>query len=210
MAITSRGYEGTIDYEDWAIVTSHFGSQYSVFGADAFSAAAGASDREVVLQPGRAAGHGILDDSDATISVVGGTVATGSRWDLIALRRNWATGATTPVIIAGSAAKAIPARENDPGEEKDDQPLWLARFSAGQTAVQELVDLRCWFGDGGMVAKDLLARDYLTRIGTRIRIQGISWMLAFDGATPAWVPDSVYVGATAPPYFPNLGWLKVP
>lgn len=210
MTITSVGYERAISYAELGTMLAHAGAQYSVFGVDALSAAAGVATREVVLQPGRAYGQGILDDCADPISLVGSAVSSGNRWDLIALRRNWVSGETVPVLIPGTSAKALPARETSPGDE-DDQPLWLARFAAGQTAVQELVDLRVWHGDGGAAAKDLLVRDYLTRIGTRVWIQGITWVLGFNSSgTPTWVPDSVYVGTTAPPYADNLSWIKVP
>jgi hypothetical protein len=209
VAIISKGYEGTVNYADWAVLTSHLGAQYSVFGPDALAVSFGSGDREVRVGPGRAAGQGILDDNDAPVSLVGATVGAGSRWDLIALRRDWTTSETVPVLIPGSSTKALPAtREDEPGS-KDDQPLALVRFAAGQTAPQEMIDLRCWHGDGGVVAKDLLARDYLTRIGTRVWIQGITWVLAFNTAgLPTWVPDSVYVGASAPPYAEGLLWAK--
>ncbi|NLP82582.1 hypothetical protein HF576_01850 [Microbacterium sp. CFH 90308] len=209
MAIISKGYEGTVNYADWAVLTSHLGAQYSVFGPDAYAVSFGSGDREVLVAPGRAAGQGILDDSDAPVSLVGATVGSGSRWDLIALRRDWTTSETIPVLVQGASTAAIPAgREDSPGSQ-DDQPLALVRFAAGQTAPQEVIDLRCWHGDGGMAAKSLLVRDYLTRIGTRVWVQGITWVLGFNAlGLPTWVPDSVYVGATAPPYSENLLWAK--
>jgi hypothetical protein len=217
MAITSKGYSGTIDYADWAVLSDRLGAQYSVFGADDFRASAGVGDRVVNIIAGSASGAGIFDVSDETVPLTGAPVGAGDRWDMIALRRDWnasgGDGVSTPVLIQGGTAKALPSvdgvsRFAEPGDV-DDQPLWLARFTAGQTAVQELVDLRCWHGSGGMVARDLLARDYLNRIGTRVWIQGITWVLGFNSSgTPTWVTDSVWTSATQPPYFEGLGWLK--
>jgi hypothetical protein len=211
MTIISKGYEGTVNYADWAVLTSHLGAQYSVFGTDAFGVTFGSGDREVIVGTGRAAGQGILDDNPEPVSLVGAAVGAGNRWDLIALRRDWTTSETVPVLIPGSSTKALPIdREVDPGAI-DDQPLALVRFAAGQTAPQEVVDLRCWHGDGGVVAKDLLVRDYLTRLGTRVWVQGITWVYGFNSTgLPSWVPDSVYIGSTAPPYADGLGWIKVP
>lgn len=175
MQIVSRGYEGTVDYEDWAVLTTHLGAQYSVFDVDSFGLSAGPGDRQVVLAPGRAAGQGIYDISDSPVTLAGASVLSGSRWDMVALRRNYESGETIPVLVTGGAARAIPERENTPGV-LDDHPLFLARFTAGQTAVQEIVDLRVWHGDGGLVARDPIVRDYLTRIGTRIWIQGTEWI----------------------------------
>ncbi|MCC2031837.1 hypothetical protein [Microbacterium allomyrinae] len=186
MSITSRGYEGTIDYEDWALLTSHLGVQYSVFGADSFAVTAGAGTREVVVRAGRAAGQGILDISDADITLTGAAVTSGNRWDMVVLRRDWAAGATSVVLVQGGSIKAIPTRSTDVGVE-DDQPLFLARFAAGQPTVQELVDVRVWKGDGGLVAKDLLVRDYLQAIGSTVRVGSSTWGLGFSGLDiPQW------------------------
>ncbi|HEY9310237.1 MAG TPA: hypothetical protein VIP82_20735 [Microbacterium sp.] len=210
MTITSVGYERAINYAELGRMLAHAGAEYSVFGQDAFACGVGVGTREIIVQPGEAYGHGILDTSDAAVTLTGATVATGNRWDLVALRRNWVTGDTSLVLIQGGATRALPTRETGPGDQ-DDQPLFLARFAAGQAAVQDLVDVRCWAGSGGgLVARDLLVRDYLSRIGSRVRIQGVAWILAYDGASPAWAPDSVYVGTTAPPYADNLVWAKVP
>ena len=214
MAITSKGYSGTVNYADWAQLASMMGAQYSVFGADAFKATAGTGDRQVKIATGTAAGQGILDVSDSTVTLTGGTVASGSRWDMIVLRRDWAAnsnaGQSSLTIIPGTGSKAIPTRQVGAGT-KDDQPLWLVRFTAGQTAPQEFVDLRCWHGDGGVAAKDMLARDYLTRIGTRVWIQGVTWVLGFNSAgTATWVPDTVVVSSTQPAYAEGLGWIRTP
>lgn len=206
--ITSKGYEGSIDYADWATITSHMGAQYGVVGKDSFAVAAGTGDRVISVQPGTAAGQGILDESDAVEQLVGAPVASGNRWDLVALRRSWGSAASTLVLIQGTSAASIPARSTSPGVE-DDQPIALVRFSAGQTAVQEIIDLRVWHGDGGLAARHPLVRDYLTRIGTRIWINGITWVIGFDASgNQTWVPDSVYVGSTQPPYSNNLVWVK--
>ena len=212
MTITSIGYERAISYAELGVLLAHAGTMYSVFQQDAFAVAAGAGTREVTVQPGRAYGWGVLDDSDTVETLTGAAVDAGSRWDLVVLRRTWTgeTPGSSLVLIQGGPTAVIPSRSTDPGDE-DDQPLALVRFAAGQTAVQEFIDLRCWGGDGaGFVARHKLALDYLTRIGSRVRIQGVTWVLAYDTATPAWVPESPYVGSTQPPYADNLVWVKVP
>lgn len=208
--ITSTGFEGTVDYAEWATLTSHMGAQYGVIEKDSFAVSAGSGDRVVNVQPGTAAGQGILDVSDAVTPLVGAPVASGNRWDLVALRRDWSTSTSTLVLIQGGSSASIPARSTTPGVE-DDQPLALVRFAAGQTAVQEVIDLRVWHGDGGLAARHLLVRDYLNRIGTRIWIQGVTWVIGFDATgNVTWVPDSVYVGSTQPPYAEGLVWVKKP
>ncbi|GAA3947797.1 hypothetical protein [Microbacterium soli] len=208
--ITSTGFEGTVDYAEWATLTSHMGAQYGVTGKDSFAVSAGSGDRVVSVQPGTAAGQGILDTSDAVESLTGAPVASGNRWDLVALRRDWSTSTSTLVLIQGGSSASIPARSTSPGVE-DDQPIALVRFSAGQTGVQEVIDLRVWHGDGGLAARHPLVRDYLTRIGTRIWINGVTWVIGFDASgNQTWVPDSVYVGSTQPPVAENLVWVKKP
>jgi len=187
MTITSKGYGGTVDYADWAVMTAHFGARYSVFGAESFQAAVGSGDREVTLLAGSAAGPGIYDVSNATVTVTGASVSAGSRWDLVALRRDWAAETTTPVIITGTSTRALPAGRQTAIGDVDDQPLWLVRFAAGQTAVQELIDLRCWHGPGGMFAKDLLVRDYLDKVGTVVRVAGVDWQRNLNSVgTEVW------------------------
>lgn len=208
--ITSTGFEGTVDYAEWSRLTSHMGAQYGAVGKDSFAVSAGTGDRVLSVQPGTIAGQGILDVSDAVESLTGAPVASGNRWDLVVLRRNWGTMSSMLVVIQGGQTATLPARNTTPGV-MDDQPLALVRFSAGQSVVQEIKDLRVWHGDGGLAARDPLVRDYLDRIGTRIWINGITWVIGFDATgQPGWVPDSVYVGSTPPPVSENVLWAKKP
>lgn len=207
MAITSIGYERAINYAQLGEIFAHAGAGYSVVGAGSFAASIGAGTREVVVSTGRAVGDAIIDDSGTAVTLTGAAVASGERWDMIALRRNWGSAESSLVLIPGGASKTLPARNTDPGDEAD-QPLWLARFAAGQSAPQDLIDLRTWKGAGGLVARDLLVRDYLP-LGSRVWVQGITWVHGFDSeGAPRWVPDSVWTGTTAPPYFEGLGWIK--
>lgn len=214
MVISSKGYTGTVNYKDWALVSSFAGAEYGVVGADSFGLSKGPADREVRVAPGRAVGQGIVDDSSAVVSVVGTPVASGNRWDLVCLRRNWLTPETTLVIVEGdpSGEKVIPLLSDDLEREPgviDDHPLGLVRFSAGKTDAQEFEDVRVWYGSGGAAAKSLLVRQFLQRIGSRVWIQGVTWVLGF-GPTglPLWVPDSPYVGTAQPPYADGLVWIK--
>ncbi|MFT4282379.1 hypothetical protein [Microbacterium sp.] len=187
MAITSKGYEKDINYTDWAAITSHLGGTYGVFGGPgSLAATAGSGDRQVVIAPGEAGGAGILDNIDSPVTVSGAAVSSGSRWDMIVLRREWgAVKATTVAIKTGSASKALPSRAVGPGA-LDEQPLWLVRFTAGQTAPQEFVDLRVWHGDGGFFANDLLVRNYMSRVGTQLRIGASVWTRILSGGVAVW------------------------
>lgn len=196
MSIDSKGYGGTVNYVDWAILVSRLGAQYSVFGPDAFKASVGVGDRAVAVLGGMASGQGIYDDSDSTVTLTGAPVASGNRWDMVALRRDWGAEESTLVLVQGTSAKAIPAERLTDIGDVDDQPLWLVRFTAGQTAAQEFVDLRAWHGDGGVVIADLMARNYLTRLGTRLWFGGVAWVRGLSGTGVAtWMEDTGSWGA---------------
>lgn len=193
MAITSRGYSGSVSFEEWAAFSADLGFRYGVLEATAFDASAGAGTRQVKVAKGTAWGVGVLDVSDASVTLTGASVAGQSRWDMIALRRDWDTKATSLVLVQGDS-KAIPDRNTDPGT-KDDQPLWLVRWAAGQSAPQEFVDLRVWNGDGGMIANDRMVRNYMNRLGTVLWIQGEFWVRTFNSTgNPAWMSAPVFSG----------------
>ena len=208
MAITSTGYDGAVTELGWAKMISAVGSsEYGVLGSNDYrvTAVAGA-DRTVSISTGSAWGKGVFDTNDANITVQLGTVSSGSRWDLIAVRRNWtgASGTTTVVGIAGSSAKAIPARNTNPGI-LDDQPLALVQVSAGQTQPTTIVDLRAWGGNGGMAAMDTLALSYLDRVGAQVVIAGEEWACGRNGTgTVTWSKSS---SPTAIGLYGNGGFL---
>lgn len=199
MAITSIGYDGTVNEAQWASMVPKVGvSHYGVVGAgDLKVTVHGSLDRGVSIATGSAWGQGVLDTSDSIGSLQAATVGSGSRYDLVVLRRNWsgAGGATTLALVQGTSTKGIPARNTSPGT-LDDQPLALIRIDAGQTAVQEIVDLRCWGRNGGLVAMDDLAKDYLTDVGTRVSISGVNWVRRVGtGGSAEWVRANATVQA---------------
>ena len=201
MTITSVGYAGTITDSNWRrMATAAVGSLYGVDDFASFRPTAGTGDRAVSLAPGGAFGLGVRDESDAPIVVTGAAVSSGSRWDLIVLRRNWGTKVTSAVIVPGSATRALPTRNTGFGA-LNDQPIALVRFAAGQTRVQEIIDLRCIPADAGVVAFDTLSRSYLDRVGTQVRIGNFLWTRTVDAlGSPTWV----YVDVT-----PDTGWTSM-
>lgn len=211
MTITSVGYQRAINYAQLGTLLAHAGAQYSVFGVGAFDVLPGPGTREVLMQPGRAYGQGIVDESDAVVPLVGNPVSSGSRWDMVVLRRNWIDGTTTPVLIQGGSGStpSLPARETTPGA-LDDQPIALVRFNAGQSQVQDIVGLQVWHGDGGCFASSPLVRDYLTRVGTRLYIADRTYVRVIDASgTARWVTDSVIFSSTQPTPA-DVPWLQVP
>lgn len=178
MAITSVGYDGTVDEVQWASMVSKVGGyEYGVDGAGHFAVTQSAGTRMISIAAGLAWGRGVMDISDAAAVIQLEAVTTGSRYDLIALRRTWGPangGPTELVVIKGTSTKAIPSgRKSNPGVI-DDQPLALVRVQAGAASIPEIVDLRVWGRNGGQLyAKDDLVRSYLTAIGTQINVNGI-------------------------------------
>lgn len=183
MAITSVGYDGSVNEAQWAKLIPLVGSShYGVAGSADWKVTAHATmDRGVNIAVGSGWGHGILDTSDATVSLQGGTVPAGNRWDCVVARRNWSgTGGITQfLLIPGTGTKQIPSRNTTPGTI-DDQPIALVQFTAGQTAPTQIIDLRCWARNGGMVAKDDLALTYLKEPGSSVSINGTTWNCSLD------------------------------
>lgn len=193
MAITSVGYDGTVDEAQWASMVSKVGSyEYGVDGAGDFSVTQVAGTRMLSVAGGIAWGRGVMDLSDDTQIIQLEPVSTGSRWDLIALRRTWGPlsgGPTELVVIKGTSSKQIPSgRQNTPGVV-DDQPIALIRVQAGLSGIPEMIDLRVWGRNGGQLyAKDDLVRSYISAVGTEINIDGILWQrIVGSNGTAAWV-----------------------
>lgn len=183
MAITSIGYDGTVNESQWAKLIPLAGSgHYGVSGFSDWKVTTHPTlDRGVSIAAGTGWGQGVLDTSTTSTSLQGASVGSGSRWDLIVARRDWSgTGGTTSfALIGGTSSKALPSRNTDPGT-LDDQPLALVQFTAGSSAPTAIVDLRCWARNGGMVARDELALTYLKKIGSNVVIGDSVWNCTLD------------------------------
>lgn len=207
MTITSVGYAGEItdaNLRRWA--TSAVGSMYGVDDFASWRVTPGSGDRAVQIAAGSAFGLGVRDTSDAPTTLSLPSVSSGSRWDLIVGHRDWSASETTHDFITGSSTKAIPGRDSGLTGTTDDQPLALVRVAAGQAAVQEIIDLRCIPGDGGVFAFDDLTRSYLDRVGTVVTIGDATWRRVVDSlGSPTWISssqvDTGWVEATR-----NDGW----
>lgn len=191
MAIISVGYAGTITDADWRrMAVSTVGAMYGVDDYASWRPTVGVGDRAVRIATGGGFGLGVRDVNDADVTLSLASVASGSRWDLIVARRNWTTSTTTFVVIQGTATKALPSRNTGYGN-LNDQPVALVRVAAGQAAVQEILDLRCIPGDGGLIAFDDLARSYLDRVGTVVRIGDVVWTRTINSlGSPVWVSST--------------------
>lgn len=191
MALTSVFYDGPVTETDRA--KNLAGSpEYGVYGVDDFRVTAHPSiPYAVLVKAGKAHGHGVTDTATVDQVVQCPSLASGTRWDLIVVRRNWqpASGgpSTLAVVDAGSAPQIPPARKVGPGVE-DDQPLFLVKWQGGTSAPVQFIDLRVWAGNGSLIAKDDLVRSYLDTVGTEVSINGVVWSYQVGAnEIPAWV-----------------------
>lgn len=192
----SNGYDTTAGnpYTEGAWADAHpviGGASYGVRSSTDWKVTAVAGqDRTVSINAGRGYGHGITDKTVANETIQLDTVASGSRWDLIACRRDWTptSGVSQFVKVNGGATDVIPGgRQANPGGI-DDQPIALVQVTAGQTQPTAIIDLRTWSGDGGgVVANHDRVRTYMDAVGTRLHINGIDWVRRVGANdTPEW------------------------
>lgn len=197
----SRGYDTTADkpYTEVFWGNAHSvvpigSSTYGVRGTGDWkvSPVVGA-DRTVSIAPGYGWGCGVTDQTVANETLQFDTNGAGTRYDLVVVRRDWTptAGVSKFMVVKGSATKAIPGtRKSGPGVE-DDQPIALVPIIAGQTQPGPIIDLRCWAGNGGVVAKDVLALGYLAQLGAAVLIGAATWRYRFGAnSTPGWFSDA--------------------
>lgn len=179
MAIISYGYSGSIGWAEWATIATRLGADYWVGSDSAFRVTDGLSGT-VNVAAGTAGGRGIFDISDAAINVP--IVADG--WSTVVLERDWRDGpgneVTRVVALTGGVSRAISAlRKANPGV-LDHQPLALVQRTGG--LVAQVVDLRVWVGNGGILAASTDALAYLGRDASRVRVGNQVWWYPPTGA----------------------------
>jgi hypothetical protein len=190
VTITTAGYDGTIDEVQLADMLY----RYSVEGPDDFKATTQAGDRIVAIGNGTALGPGTVDVATNLAPIQFAAAASGtSRWDLVALRRDWQPpgGLSEIVIIQGDSSQDYPdvgtattAWNRRPGI-MDDQPLHLQQVTG--TLLGARIDLRCWEAHGGMIAASEKALDYLERIGARVKVGANIWSWEVVNGVAGWV-----------------------
>jgi hypothetical protein len=196
VAFISNGYDTTAEkpYGEgvWADAHPAIGqATYAVRSAGDWKVSAvSGQDRTVSVAAGRGFGHGITDKTVVNDTIQLDPIASGSRWDLIACRRDWTptSGVSQFVKVNGGGTMVIPAgRLYGPGNI-DDQPLALVQVTANQTQPSKIIDLRTWAGDGGgVVANHDLVRTYMDKTGTRLVINGVDWIRRVgENDTPEW------------------------
>jgi hypothetical protein len=191
MAINSVGYDGTVNESQWSEMIKKIGSaEYGVVGTfDLRPVAVSGADRTVSIAGGHCWGHGVYDEFTTNTTIQLDSIGSGSRWDMIAVRRNWtgAEGTTSLVKVNGTSSRELPSGRTEGPGVVDDQPIALVKVTAGQSQPTAIVDLRCWAGNGGMVAKDDLTLSYLETIGASVVIEGKTWTRSLSlSGLPEW------------------------
>jgi len=160
VAITSVGYDGSVDEQDWANLARFLGKEPCTLGATGWQVTAVTGpDRTVRVAVGTGYGWGVKDDSDASVDLQLQTITSGTRWDTVVARRDWQPtpgGGTTFVVVKGTSTKALAASLlNNPGVQHD-QPLALVQVTAGVSTPTAVIDLRKDL-DGHVKSKDAAA-----------------------------------------------------
>lgn len=206
MAITSLGYAGQITAANLPTYSWNLVAGYTVATSADLKVTATTGDRTVAIANGVAVGAGVVDACVDIADIALPSVSSGSRWDLIAVRRNWSTGTTTVVRVEGTSARAIPSGRESTVGTLDDQPLALVRVAAGSTVIQEIVDLRTGAFDGGVVAQDILALSFVNRIGAEVRIGDLVYQRVIDAlGVESWAALNVASQGPVTPTF-GPGW----
>ncbi|QSZ47236.1 hypothetical protein [Arthrobacter sp. D5-1] len=190
MALTSIFYDGPVTESDRAANRAG-AADYGVYGPNDFKVTAHPSiPYAVLVKAGRAHGHGVTDEAEIDQVVNCPSLASGTRWDLIVIRRNWQPelgGPSVLVPLTAGAEAVIPAsRKIGPGVE-DDQPIGFVRWQGGTSAPVEFIDMRTWAGNGGLFARSTKVLGYLAKVGTEVVINGVTWNYRLGtNDTPGW------------------------
>lgn len=158
-------------------------ARFSVEGKEGLKVSAlGSLDRGIRIEAGTASGDAVTTvfRRYETQSLPLPDVA--SRWYLVAIRRNWSGSGTSTLVYlpSGTTAELPPIgdaptqRSDKPGIESD-QPLALVRVTQKDRTVQEIIDLRCWAGPGGVEVVHRLALNYLAEPGASVKLGSSTW-----------------------------------
>lgn len=209
MALTSVFYDGVVT--ESARAKNRTGSpDYGVYGMDDFKVVPHPSiPFAVLVTKGRAHGWGVTDEAIEDQVVHCDSNSSGSRWDVIAVRRNWQPllgGPSELVVLKGGATAGIPStRKVGPGVE-DDQPIALVEWKGTLSAPNQIIDLRTWAHNGGLLAKSKHVLEYLEHLGTTVQIGNILSTFEFmANGTADWVDrDITQAGADVTAFGPGF------
>lgn len=215
MAVTSYGYPipggvimpGSI----WSETQVMLGRAYTVKTPDAAQPSIHPSAaRTVSLKPGIIGGRGILDILSGVEDVSLPAESSGSRYHAIIADRVWgSTNATDITSVAGTSARALPSTLlRSPGTRDQGQVIGLARVTANQTSVTELVDLRAIAEEPGIYTIfDDMALQLLERVGVVVynRNTGVTRRRVVDPETMTAVWQRVWDSPSGERPFAYIG-----
>jgi hypothetical protein len=175
------GFPGTVNAQQQATwLPAVGGARFGVVAPDDLEVVRNTGlDRGISINGGRIWGDGVYSIFDETVPAatfaLPAPAAGTTRWHMVVARRDWQNPYTLtfPAIDAGPTA-ALAARENNPGVTSD-QPLALVEVIAGQSAVGQIIDLRCWNSGTLIIAKDERVKGYLAEIGAVLKVGRIKW-----------------------------------
>lgn len=197
MPFTVIGFDGTMTEDRWVSLHRLLAPKYTVATTGSLKpTAGGAGDRAVTIAAGGLEAIGARADLSEATTLNLGSVASGSRYDLIAVRINWTTNTAALVVIPGSSSAAIPTRNLwSAGSQIEDVPIALFRATAGSSVATLYADLRLWAGGSGLyvalhtLALTLFESNADGHVGTQVRIGDITYTRMYDGSSSSWKPD---------------------
>ena len=201
MAITTLGFEGTIDDIGYSKRSRLEGADLAtVDGRTDFSVTNGSADRTVNVAAGTACAHAILALSDAvgSLQLAAVDLTGASRWDAIVLRYAWSPNTVTLMVVPGAAAlnaqPTLPSGLRSDVGDTYDQVLALAKVQQGLTSVQEIQDRR-YQGHKTYTAlsKATLPPPSLQLFGAEfLTADGARWRCGLDGSNAlSWIGTAV-------------------
>lgn len=174
MAIVSSGYDTELYTEaEWAQVHGQMLPYQALKGGSCKVTALSGAGLTCQVAAGTVYGWGVVDTVTTPTNVTfSAAPSSGTRYDLVAMRRDWSGtggGPSTLVVIPGSTTRAVPTRNRTPGT-LDDQPLALVPISAASASPGTPIDLRT-HGVGVVTCYDPMAvhaNDW--PVGTEVKV----------------------------------------
>lgn len=180
MAIISAGYPrvspdrpASIDAIQWARMAAHLGAEYWVGGTTDWAVRpVSGADRTVTVGTGTGGGHGVHDEVTEPEPVQFEPLNSGTRWDTIVARRDWANAETTFVALRGGTSRAIATgRATEPGSV-DEQPVALCQLQSvtGGARIGTIAHLSPRVSPGGMVVHHPESLSFLNKPGSKVYV----------------------------------------
>lgn len=205
-APTTHGFDGPVNEVGWVYLTlDGGGTTFAVSDLGGYSSwrvtQGDTGTRGVNVATGRGSAHGVQAQTVDVTALNHDAVTSGTvRYDLVALRFDWSANTVTPVIVKGGSTRALPPtgtgstdrRVWSEANQVVDLPLALVKLTSGSSIAVVDADLRVWQADDGIcVAFDVLALDFMNRIGTAVRIGDTTYTRTWDNSgSPVWAVDA--------------------